>query len=129
MEEGNDTLQKRTDSEMLAENKKTRSEIGKTTLLYRKIRLNTDLALFSLSMSMACLFGYAMKNFSFCWGDLLTLISSLVTGYFSSSFYFHSQPGSLRTRLISRGNKKQSQLDCFGRSLVPGSKLQQEKEE
>ncbi len=110
---------KKTKEELLEDIKATKVPIGKTTLLYRRVRLNTDLALIGLIVAFAGLTGFSLKGFQ--WNrflDYAHIVISAVLTVIAVIWRIHTPPGMISQSCIDRGQKGKGEVDAWGKSIT-----------
>lgn len=110
---------KKTREELLEDIESTRTSVGKSTLLYRRVRLNTDLAVIAIIIAAAGFAGFSIKEFN--WGSFsnyLEAIVGIIATVIAVIWKLHTPPGKLAKACISRGQKEEDEVDQWGRSIM-----------
>jgi hypothetical protein len=90
---------------------------GRTTLLYRQVRLNRDLAILSLIIATTALFGYTIRG-DFTLQKLAHAAGEIIAIVILILWKIHTPQGKLSSTLSARANKKEEDLDEWGRTIL-----------
>jgi len=91
---------------------------GKTTLLYRQVQMNRDLAILALIIAIAAMIGYSVKGFEFSISSVLQIIGEILGGAIVVGWKLYTPQGKLTKTLSAKANKPQEELDEWGRTIV-----------
>jgi len=116
---------KKTPDQIKQDLKHTRRKTGRTTLLYRQVKFNTDLTVLLIIMSCFSLLGYFVAIFKM--GvieevievgvvDFIKIVVALVSGLLAVLWKLHIPQGKLTRRLSSKANKQEHEVDDWGRT-------------
>lgn len=110
---------KKTREELLADISSTRTSVGKSTLLYRQVRLNTDLAVIAIIVAVAGFAGFSIKDFQWSsFSNYIEAVLGILATVIAVIWKLHTPPGKLSKACISRGQKAEDEVDQWGRSIM-----------
>ena len=110
---------KKSPEELMKDIRSTRSSAGRTTLLYRQVNLNRDLAILALIIACAALAGFLMRGFNYKeFSDYLFVTASILGCAMSVIWKMHTPPGKISKDCIKKGQKGEDEVDAWGRSVM-----------
>jgi len=111
-------LTKKTEAEKKADIEKTKSRTGYTTILLRQGKINKDIAILALIISLFCYASHSvgqMEKFSF--SAIVEVVVAMVGGVLAVVWKLHTPPGKLTKKLAARANKSEDDLDDWGNTI------------